>query len=190
MFSRVVWLIIILFAYREVASIIFPGLHDKLQIVKVIYAILNLFSICCCVSVCTSFCVCPCLQVYAYSWVCFKKKSTLFFFSKCVIMEMYVSAVSWEDFCYTVAPSQHLNSSSPGGQRPGIRGNRTRWAHKSLPWRQRLNSDFITPRHFFFLSCHLADGVVQQQSLVVDMFWQQTMAQQTTQNCQSYSASV
>lgn len=36
-------LIIILFAYWEVASIIFLGLHDKLQIAKVIYAKLNLF---------------------------------------------------------------------------------------------------------------------------------------------------
>lgn len=39
-------LIIILFAYWEVASIIFLGLHDKLQIAKVIYATPNLFRVC------------------------------------------------------------------------------------------------------------------------------------------------
>lgn len=39
-------LIIILFAYWEVASIIFLGLHDKLQIAKVIYAMRNLFRVC------------------------------------------------------------------------------------------------------------------------------------------------
>lgn len=50
----IVRLIIILFAYWEVASIIFLGLHDKLQIAKVIYAVLNLF----CIRFCESVCVC------------------------------------------------------------------------------------------------------------------------------------
>lgn len=61
-------LIIILFAYWEVASIIFLGLHDKLQIAKVIYAILNSFSICFSASVCIGMydgaCMPVCVRVY------------------------------------------------------------------------------------------------------------------------------
>lgn len=58
-------LIIILFAYWEVASIIFLGLHDKLQIAMVIYAILNLFCICffASVNVALHECVYACLHV-------------------------------------------------------------------------------------------------------------------------------
>lgn len=57
--GRVVSLIIILFAYWEVASIIFSGLHDKLRNAnsKVIYAILHLFCICFSESECTLFCI-------------------------------------------------------------------------------------------------------------------------------------
>lgn len=57
-------LIIILFACWEVASIIFLGLHDKLQIAKVIYAMLNLFRICFSAS------VYPCVRWLVCEYVC------------------------------------------------------------------------------------------------------------------------
>lgn len=147
------WLIIILFAYLEVASIIFLGLHDKLQIAKVIYAMLNLFCICFCASMCVLVCVCgcACLQVYVHICVHSKMKSTLcyflFFFFFGVWSWRWMSGpVSWEDFCCMVAPSHSPISSSPGRERTGIWGDRLRLAHKSLPWGPGKNSDIIILR--------------------------------------------
>lgn len=94
-------LIIILFAYWEVASIIFLGLHDKLQIAKVIYAILNLFCICFCASVCVCVglyeCACMLICVCVHLHVQQNEVNIVLFFLLlppfwCVIMEMDVRA--------------------------------------------------------------------------------------------------
>lgn len=82
-------LIIILFACWEVASIIFLGLHDKLQITKVIYATLNLFCICIFAAVCVYWSVQACAQMLVHVcehllYMCCKMNSTvlhIFFFS-------------------------------------------------------------------------------------------------------------
>lgn len=65
-------LIIIPFACREVASIIFLGLHDKLQIAKVMYAILHLFCICifATLGVCVRARACECVCVFVCENAC------------------------------------------------------------------------------------------------------------------------
>lgn len=73
-------LIIILFAYWEVASIIFLGLRDKLRIAKVIYAMRNLFHICFFMSVYQ----CTCVSAPA------EADAALFFSSCCCLLEMSV----------------------------------------------------------------------------------------------------
>lgn len=75
-------LIIILFAYWEVASIIFLGLHDKLQIANVINAILNLFCICFFSTVNVALYKCVCMLACA-SYTCCKMNWVLFVFCMC-----------------------------------------------------------------------------------------------------------
>lgn len=152
-------LIIILFAYWEVASIIFLGLHDKLQITKVIYAITNLFCIffpaCVCVLVCVR------TSVYAAQW---SQHCSISFSSFGVWSGRWMSGpLRREDFCFMVAPSYCSISGSSGRERPGIWRDRSRLAHKSRPWGPRQT---VTSSLWDFVSCDPADGAVQQQSLI------------------------
>lgn len=201
----IVRLIIILFAYWEVASIIFLGLHDKLQIAKVIYAVLNLFcirfceSVCVCVFVCVwevglIRCVCGAQKQgprYTCIYMCTAGRAAIWnqhFSISFVMIEMDVSAVSWKDFCCMVAPSHCPISFSPGRERPGIWGDRPRLAHKSLPWGPLQSSDFIILRLFVLWSgwrCIPATVAFSWYELAADCG-----TTQSTQNCQGYSASI